>query len=119
MTWRNLEKSNLHKRWKFQLNGTRLMVSKSMNQERTQETFMPELDDRERSLLKALANEWDRSGPPGFLETTAIAETIGITTPDAKKTIHSLFVKGLVGTDKIDIYAAYLLPEGYEIARAN
>ncbi len=80
---------------------------------------MLELDGRELSLLKALANEWDQSGPPGFLETTAIAETIGITIPDAKKTIHSLFVKGLVGTDEIDIYAAYLLPEGYEIARAK
>jgi DNA-binding IclR family transcriptional regulator len=80
---------------------------------------MTELDDQELALLKALADEWDRSGPPGFLETAAIARSLGITKPDARKTIHSLFVKGLVGTDELDIYAAYLLPEGYEIARGK
>ena len=80
---------------------------------------MTELDDQELALLKALADEWDRSGPPGFLETAAIARSLGITKPDARKTIHSLFVKGLVGTDEWDIYAAYLLPEGYEIARGK
>jgi DNA-binding IclR family transcriptional regulator len=80
---------------------------------------MTELDDQELALLKALADEWDRSGPPGFLETAAIARSLGITKPDARKTIHSLFVKGLVGTDEVDIYAAYLLPEGYEIARGK
>jgi len=26
-------------------------------------------------------------------------------------------MKGVVGTDQVDIYAAYLTPEGYEIAR--
>jgi len=76
---------------------------------------MTELTDQEHALLKVLADEWDKSGPPGFLETTAIAKALGITIPDAKRTIHSLFVKGLVGTDEIDIYAGYLLPEGYEI----
>ena len=80
---------------------------------------MLELDDRELSLLRVLAREWDESGPPGFLETTAISKTLGISMPEAKKAVHSLFVKGLVGTDEIDIYAAYLLPEGYEIARAK
>jgi Mn-dependent DtxR family transcriptional regulator len=80
---------------------------------------MLELEEEELSLLKVLAREWDESGPPGFLETAAISETLGISRPDAKKTIHSLFVKGLVGTDELDIYAAYLLPEGYEIAKAR
>jgi hypothetical protein len=80
---------------------------------------MMELDDRELSLLRVLVQERDKSGPPGFLETSVIAKTLGISVPDAQKTIHALFVKGLVGTDKIDIYAAYLLPEGYEIARAK
>ncbi len=80
---------------------------------------MMELDEDELSLLRALAREWDESGPPGFLETVAIAKMLGITKPVAKKIIHSLFVKGLVGTDELDIYAAYLLPEGYEIAKAK
>lgn len=80
---------------------------------------MLELEAEELSLLKVLAREWDESGPPGFLETAAIVKTLGITQPDAKKIIHSLFVKGLVGTDELDIYAAYLLPEGYEIAKAQ
>jgi Mn-dependent DtxR family transcriptional regulator len=80
---------------------------------------MLELEEEELSLLKVLAREWDESGPPGFLETAAIAETLGISRPDVKKTIHSLFVKGLVGSDELDIYAAYLLPEGYEIAKAR
>ena len=79
---------------------------------------MIELDYQQRALLKVLANEWDKSGPPGFLETTAIAHALGITIQEAKKTIHSLFVKGLVGTDEIDIYAAYLIPEGYAISKS-
>ncbi len=80
---------------------------------------MLELEEDERSLLKALAREWDESGPPGILETAAIAKTLGITKSAAQKIIHSLFVKGLVGTNELDIYAAYLLPDGYEIAKAK
>ena len=78
---------------------------------------MTELTEQETALLKVLADEQENSGPPGFLETTAIASALGITTPDAKKIIRSLFVRGLVGTDEVDTFAAYLLPEGYEIAR--
>jgi hypothetical protein len=75
------------------------------------------LDATELALLKVLADEWDRAGPTGFLETSAIAKALEITIPEAKRAIHSLFVKGLVGTDEIDIFAAYLFPEGYESAR--
>lgn len=75
------------------------------------------LNEQEVALLKVLAEEWDASGPPGFLETTVIAQALRIRLPDARSIIHSLFVKGLVGTDEVDLYAAYLLPEGYEIAR--
>ena len=78
---------------------------------------MVELSDLEIAVMSVLADEWERSGPPGFLETTAIAKALKIKIPDAKSIIHSLFVKGLVGTDKVDIYAAYLTPEGYEMAR--
>jgi Mn-dependent DtxR family transcriptional regulator len=78
---------------------------------------MVELSDLEIALLNVLADEWEKSGPPGFLETTAIAKALKIKIPDAKSIIHSLFVKGLVGTDKVDIYAAYLTPEGYDIAK--
>lgn len=78
-----------------------------------------DLNEPERALLEVLAAEWDASGPPGFLETTVIAQTLGIRLADARSIIHSLFVKGLVGTDEVDIYAAYLLPEGYEIAWAK
>ena len=77
---------------------------------------MTELNDQELGLLKVLANEWEKSGPPGFLETTAIAKVLKITIPDARSIIHSLFVKGFVGTDKVDIYAVYLTPEGYAIS---
>jgi len=75
------------------------------------------LTEQETALLKVLADEQENSGPPGYLETTAIAKALEITVPDAKKPIRSLFVRGLVGTDEVDTYAAYLLPEGYEIAR--
>jgi len=78
---------------------------------------MTELNEQEMALLKVLADEWETSGPPGFLGTTAIAKVLEITVPEARSIIHSLFVKGVVGTDKVDIYAAYLTPEGYEIAR--
>lgn len=76
-----------------------------------------ELNEQEIALLKVLADEWDKSGPPGFLETTVIAKALKLTISDARSTIHSLFVKGIVGTDEVDIYAAYLFPGGYEIAR--
>ena len=78
---------------------------------------MAELTEQENALLKVLADEQENSGPPGFLETTLIAKALGITIPDAKKIIRFLFVRGLVGTDEVDTFAAYLLPEGYEIAR--
>ena len=78
---------------------------------------MTELTDQELALLKVLTDEWEKSGPPGFLETTVIAKELKVTIPDARSIIHSLFVKGFVGTDKVDIYAAYLTPEGYDIGR--
>lgn len=76
-----------------------------------------ELNEQEIAGLKILADEWDKSGPPGFLETRAISKALGTRVHEAKTAIHSLFVKGLVGTDELDIYAAYLFPEGYEMAR--
>jgi tRNA G26 N,N-dimethylase Trm1 len=80
---------------------------------------MIELNEQEIALLKVLANEWEKSGPPGFLETIAIAKALKITIPDARSVIHSLFMKGVVGTDKVDTYAAYLTPEGFDMARTK
>jgi hypothetical protein len=80
---------------------------------------MAELKEQEFALLKLLADEQGKSGPPGFLETAAIAKALEITVPEAKKTIRSLFVKGLVGTDEIDMFAAYLLPEGFELSQGK
>ena len=77
-----------------------------------------ELNEQEIALLKILADEWERSGPPGFLETTAIAKALNLTISDARSVIHSLFVKGVVGTDKVDIYAACFTPEGFDIAKS-
>ena len=79
---------------------------------------MTELNDQELALMKVLANEWEKSGPPGSLETSAIAKELKVTIADTRSIIHSLFVKGIVGTDKVDIYAAYLTPEGYAIAKS-
>ena len=71
----------------------------------------------EQALLNLLADEWEKSGPPGYIETSSIAQRLGVTVADAKSTIRSLFVKGVVDTDEIDTFAAYLTPEGYELAR--
>jgi tRNA G26 N,N-dimethylase Trm1 len=81
--------------------------------------MMTDLNEQELALLKVLADEWEKSGPPGFLETTAIAKAIKTTVPGARSIIHSLFVKGVVGTDKVDLYAAYLTPEGFDVARGK
>jgi tRNA G26 N,N-dimethylase Trm1 len=81
--------------------------------------MMTDLNEQELALLKVLADEWEKSGPPGFLETTAIAKAIKTTIPDARSIIHSLFVKGVVGTDKVDLYAAYLTPEGFDVTRGK
>ena len=75
-----------------------------------------ELDQNEKMLLNLLADEWEKSGPPGYIETSIIAERLGVSVADAKTTIRSLFVKGIVDTDEVDTFAAYLTPEGYDLA---
>ena len=77
------------------------------------------LKPHERELLSILAEEWEKSGPPGYVETSKIAEHLAISIADAKSTIRSLFTKGMVDTDQIDTFAAYLTPEGYEFARKD
>ena len=78
-----------------------------------------DLDEKELALLDLLAEEWEKAGPPGFVETTIIAERLKISVGEAKSTIRSLFVKGIAGTDKLDTYAAYLTPEGFDMARSR
>ena len=77
-----------------------------------------ELNAIEKELLNLLAAEWDNTGPPGYLETKILAAKLEIPLDKAKSVIHSLFVRGLVDTDEVDTYAAYLTPEGYERIRA-
>jgi hypothetical protein len=69
----------------------------------------------EGKLLKLLAKAYE-AAPPGFMETRLIARGLNIPVLEAKKIIHSLFVKGVVDTDQVEIFAAYLTPEGYELA---
>ncbi len=76
-----------------------------------------ELNRTEIDLLALLADEWDAAGPPGYIETTVIAERLKISIADAKSAIQSLFEKGMVDTDKVETFAAYLTPAGYELAR--
>jgi Mn-dependent DtxR family transcriptional regulator len=78
-----------------------------------------DFNQNERRLLNILADEWQKSGPPGYVETSKIAEHLAISIADAKSAIRSLFVKGLVDTDEVDTFAAYLTPEGYELARKD
>lgn len=76
-----------------------------------------ELNRIESDLLKLLADEWDEAGPPGYVETAVIAAHLKISVAIAKSAIQSLFEKGLVDTDRVDTFAAYLTPEGYALAR--
>ncbi len=76
-----------------------------------------ELNLTESDLLKLLADEWDEAGPPGYVETAVIAARLKISIPDAISAIQSLFEKGVVDTDRVDTFAAYLTPEGYALAR--
>jgi Mn-dependent DtxR family transcriptional regulator len=78
-----------------------------------------DLNQNERRLLNILADEWQKSGPPGYVETSKIAEHLAISIADVKSAIRSLFVRGLVDTDEVDTFAAYLTPEGYELARKD
>jgi Mn-dependent DtxR family transcriptional regulator len=78
-----------------------------------------DFNQNERRLLNILADEWQKSGPPGYVETSKIAQHLAISIADAKSVIRSLFVKGLVDTDEVDTFAVYLTPEGYELARKN
>ena len=77
-----------------------------------------ELLTDEKELLIMLADEWRKTGPPGYLETAVLAKRLNLSVAKTKSVIHSLFVKGLVDTDTIEHYAAYLTPEGYEIAQS-
>ena len=74
-------------------------------------------NQNEQALLNLLADEWEKSGPPGYVETSIIAARLGLPVADVKSTVRSLFVKGMVDTDEVDTFAAYLTPEGYELAR--
>lgn len=76
-----------------------------------------DLTQKERDLLILLAEEWEKTGPPGYVETTIIADRLNISPLDAKSIIRSLFAKGIVDTDEVDTFAAYLTPEGYDLAR--
>ena len=76
-----------------------------------------ELNRTEKDVLKLLADEWDKVGPPGYIETTTIATRLQLSVPQVKSTIQSLFEKGAVDTDKVERFAAYLTPEGYELVR--
>ena len=78
-----------------------------------------EFNQHERALLNLLADEREKSGPPGYMETSIIAERLGMPVADAKSTVRSLFVNGLVDTDEVDTFAAYLTPAGYELARKD
>ena len=76
-----------------------------------------EFNQHEQALLHILAEEREKSGPPGYMETSIIAERLGLPVADVKSTVRLLFVNGVVDTDKVDTFAAYLTPEGYELAR--
>ena len=76
-----------------------------------------QFNQTENDLLALLADEWDGTGPPGYVETVVIAERLDISLSDAISSIRSLFEKGLVDTDKVDTFAAYLTPKGYEQVR--
>ena len=78
-----------------------------------------EFDPIERELLVLLADEWDHSGPPGYVETSVMAGRLNLSIEDVKSAVRSLFVKGLVDTDKVDVFAAYLTPEGYDQAKST
>ena len=75
------------------------------------------LDPIEDQLLHILADEWEKIGPPGFVETAILADRLNLSAEKTKAVIHSLFVRGLVDTDEVETYAAYLTPEGYEAVR--
>lgn len=45
------------------------------------------LNQFERKLLSILAAEWEKSGPPGYIETSIIAERLGIPIAEAKSVI--------------------------------
>ena len=60
------------------------------------------LSQNEQALLNLLADEWEKSGPPGYIETSLIAQRLGVSV-----------------ADEVDTFAAYLTPEGYELARKS
>ena len=76
-------------------------------------------NQNEQALLNLLADEWEKSGPPGYVETSIIATRLWLSVADVKSTVRSLFAKGMVDTDEVDTFAAYLTPEGYELARKD
>jgi hypothetical protein len=60
-----------------------------------------QFNQNEQALLNLLADEWDKSGPPGYLETSVIAHRSGVSVADAKSSVRSLFVKGMVDTNEV------------------
>lgn len=100
-------------RFSFQSYNHKQLLAKSQ----LREQILMKFNQHERTLLNILADEWEKSGPPGYMETSIIAERLGLPIADAKSTVRALFVKGMVDTDQVDTFAAYLTPEGYDLAR--
>jgi DNA-binding IclR family transcriptional regulator len=75
-----------------------------------------ELTPDKKALLCALAQEWETAGPPGYVETVQLARRLGMPRSQVKSIIHNLFVDGWVDSDELDTFAAFLTPEGYELA---
>ena len=76
------------------------------------------VNHEEKQLLACLAEERQNSGPPGYLESSVLAERMNLSIGKTKSVIHSLFIKGLVDSDEREHYAAYLTPEGYETTQS-
>jgi len=71
---------------------------------------MPTL--QELKVLKLLAKEWERTGPPGILDISDIVAALDLAPSETLKALKELYIGGLVDMNTLKT-AAFLTPEGY------
>ena len=71
--------------------------------------------DTRNAILNRLSREWEMTGPPGILDISDIVIACPAAPSETLEELRQLFAEGLVDMNSLKT-AAYLTPEGHEIA---
>jgi hypothetical protein len=70
------------------------------------------LTSAEKQLLALLAKEWEKTGPPGIMDISAVVVALPLAPTEALAAIKALFTRGLIDMNRLKT-TVFLTPEGY------